>query len=65
MTIHRLETNKLRNVAKFFSHLIYSDALSWNVMEVHARMHVRGRAGGCRRYYSVLGGRVPNSSVGV
>lgn len=32
-TIHRLETNKLRNVAKFFSHLLYTDALPWTVFE--------------------------------
>ena len=31
--IHRLETNKLRNVAKFFAHLIHSDGLPWGVME--------------------------------
>eukprot|EP01080_Neovahlkampfia_damariscottae_P004805 gene4805-8391_t len=31
--IHRLETNKLRNVAKFFAHLLSSDSLSWTVME--------------------------------
>lgn len=30
-TIHRLETNKLRNVAKFFSHLLHTDAISWEV----------------------------------
>ena len=29
--IHRLETNKLRNVAKFFAHLLYTDAISWEV----------------------------------
>jgi pre-mRNA-splicing factor CWC22 len=28
-TIHRLETNKLRNVAKFFAHLLSTDALPW------------------------------------
>lgn len=27
-TIHRLETNKLRNVAKFFAHLLFTDAIS-------------------------------------
>ncbi|OQR91047.1 nucampholin [Achlya hypogyna] len=32
-TIHRLETNKLRNVAKFFAHLLFSDALPWTVFE--------------------------------
>ena len=31
--IHRLETNKLRNIAKFFAHLIHSEALPWGVME--------------------------------
>eukprot|EP00002_Diphylleia_rotans_P006629 TRINITY_DN1599_c0_g1_i6.p1 TRINITY_DN1599_c0_g1~~TRINITY_DN1599_c0_g1_i6.p1 ORF type:complete len:616 (-),score=166.53 TRINITY_DN1599_c0_g1_i6:106-1953(-) len=31
-TIHRLETNKLRNVAKFFAMLLYSDAISWAVL---------------------------------
>ncbi|XP_062083984.1 uncharacterized protein LOC133790388 [Humulus lupulus] len=29
--IHRLETNKLRNVAKFFAHLIGTDALPWHI----------------------------------
>ena len=31
-TIHRLETNKLRNVAKFFAHLLSTDAISWTCM---------------------------------
>ena len=31
--IHRLETNKLRNVAKFFAALLEQDAISWQVME--------------------------------
>ena len=32
-TIHRLEINKLRNVAKFFAHLLHTDALPWTVFE--------------------------------
>ncbi|KAI8496518.1 pre-mRNA-splicing factor cwc22 [Branchiostoma belcheri] len=32
-TCHRLETNKLRNVAKFFGHLLYTDAIPWTVLE--------------------------------
>ncbi|KAM9305705.1 pre-mRNA-splicing factor CWC22 homolog [Gastrophryne carolinensis] len=32
-TIHRLETNKLRNVAKMFAHLFYTDSIPWSVME--------------------------------
>nr|GMD92534.1 pre-mRNA-splicing factor CWC22 homolog [Ipomoea batatas] len=30
--IHRLETNKLRNVAHFFGYLLGTDALSWHVL---------------------------------
>ncbi|KAJ4979832.1 hypothetical protein NE237_010612 [Protea cynaroides] len=30
--IHRLETNKMRNVAKFFAHLLGTDALPWHVL---------------------------------
>lgn len=30
--IHRLETNKLRNVAKFFAHLLGTHALPWQVL---------------------------------
>jgi pre-mRNA-splicing factor CWC22 len=30
---HRLETNPLRNTAKFFAHLLHSDALPWSVLE--------------------------------
>ncbi|XP_053386760.1 pre-mRNA-splicing factor CWC22 homolog [Mercenaria mercenaria] len=32
-TIHRLETNKLRNVAKFFAHLLHTDSISWAVLQ--------------------------------
>ena len=31
-TIHRLETNKLRNVAKLFGHLLHTDSFSWSVL---------------------------------
>ena len=31
--VHSLETNKLRNVAKFFAHLLSTDALPWTVFE--------------------------------
>jgi len=31
-TIHRLETNKLRNTAKFFAHLLHTDAIPWAVV---------------------------------
>jgi len=31
--IHRLEINKMRNVSTFFAHLLFSDAISWSVLE--------------------------------
>ena len=33
-TCHRLETNKLRNVSKFFAHLLHTDSISWEVLQV-------------------------------
>lgn len=39
-TIHRLETNKLRNVAKFFAHLVSQDSLPWTVFAyIHLNEH--------------------------
>ncbi|KAJ7477031.1 hypothetical protein B0H11DRAFT_1865425 [Mycena galericulata] len=32
-TIHRYETNRLRNIARLFGHLFASDAISWLVLE--------------------------------
>ncbi|KAI8999086.1 hypothetical protein BD414DRAFT_144616 [Trametes punicea] len=32
-TIHRYETNRLRNIARFFGHLLATDAVSWNVLD--------------------------------
>jgi pre-mRNA-splicing factor CWC22 len=33
-TIHRLETNKLRNVAKLFAHLLHTDSMPWTVLSI-------------------------------
>lgn len=33
-TIHRLETNKLRNVAKLFAHILHTDSMPWSVFSV-------------------------------
>ena len=33
-TCHRLETNKLRNISKFFAHLCYTDALPWTCLSI-------------------------------
>ncbi|KZT32743.1 MIF4G-domain-containing protein [Sistotremastrum suecicum HHB10207 ss-3] len=32
-TIHRYEANRLRNIARFFGHLIATDSISWQVFE--------------------------------
>lgn len=32
-TIHRYETNRIRNMAKFFAHLFFTDSISWKLME--------------------------------
>jgi len=32
--IHRYETNRIRNIAKFFGHLLSSDAIGWHVFSV-------------------------------
>ncbi|KAK2552307.1 Pre-mRNA-splicing factor CWC22-like protein [Acropora cervicornis] len=40
-TIHRLETNKLRNVAKFFAHLLYTDAIPWTVLDCINRVFIK------------------------
>ena len=32
-TVHRLESNKLRNSARFFAHLFYSDAVPWTSLQ--------------------------------
>ncbi|KAG4440220.1 pre-mRNA-splicing factor cwc22 [Cadophora sp. M221] len=33
-TIHRYETNRLRNIARFFGHLLSSDAFGWHIFSV-------------------------------
>jgi pre-mRNA-splicing factor CWC22 len=33
-TIHRYETNRLRNIARFFGHLFGSDAIGWHALSV-------------------------------
>lgn len=33
-TIHRYETNRLRNIARFFGHLLSTNAIGWHVMSI-------------------------------
>lgn len=32
-TTHRLDANRLRNVSKFFAHLLFTDAINWEVLD--------------------------------
>lgn len=32
--MHRLEINKLRNGAKFFGHLLYTEAIDWSCLSI-------------------------------
>jgi pre-mRNA-splicing factor CWC22 len=52
-TIHRLETNKLRNVAKFFSHLLGTDALPWTCFE-YIKLNERDTTSSSRIFIKVL-----------
>jgi pre-mRNA-splicing factor CWC22 len=31
--IHRYDTNKIRNAAKFFAHLLYTEAIDWRILK--------------------------------
>ncbi|KAL1933508.1 hypothetical protein VTP01DRAFT_7598 [Rhizomucor pusillus] len=33
-TVHRYETNRLRNIAKIFAHLFFTDSLAWTCFEI-------------------------------
>lgn len=33
-TIHRYETNRLRNIARFFGHMLSTDAMAWHVLSI-------------------------------
>jgi pre-mRNA-splicing factor CWC22 len=43
-TIHRLEINKLRNVARLFAHLLYTDSIPWTCVDGCPSLWGWGRA---------------------
>lgn len=51
--IHRLETNKLRNVAKFFAHLLFTDSLPWTVFE-YIRLNEEDTTSSSRIFIKIL-----------
>lgn len=52
-TVHRLDTNKLRNVAKFFGHLLFTDAIAWTVFE-HIRLTEEETTSSSRIFIKIL-----------
>ncbi|GMI04526.1 hypothetical protein TrRE_jg2720 [Triparma retinervis] len=52
-TIHRLETNKLRNVAKIFAHLMHTDAQPWTCVE-HVRLTQDDTTSSSRIFIKIL-----------
>jgi pre-mRNA-splicing factor CWC22 len=52
-TIHRFETNKLRNVAKLFAHLLITDAISWNVLS-HIKLNEEDTTSSSRVFIKIL-----------
>ena len=51
--IHRLETNKLRNVAKFFAHLLHTDSLPWTCLE-YVRLNEEETTSSSRIFIKIL-----------
>lgn len=52
-TIHRFETCKLRNVAKLFSHLLFTDAIPWTVLE-HIKLNENDTTSSSRVFIKIL-----------
>ncbi|KAF8328865.1 uncharacterized protein EI90DRAFT_3063826 [Cantharellus anzutake] len=52
-TIHRYETNRLRNIARFFGHLLSSDAISWALLSV-VRMNEDDTTSSSRIFVKIL-----------
>lgn len=52
-TAHRLDTNRLRNVSKFFAHLLFTDSISWEVLEC-VRLNEEDTTSSSRIYIKIL-----------
>lgn len=52
-TCHRLETEKLRNVARLFAHLLFSDAISWEVLS-HVHLNEDETTSSSRVFVKIL-----------
>lgn len=52
-TIHRLDRNKLRNVSKFFAHLLFTDSISWEVLS-HVKLNEEDTTSSSRIFIKIL-----------
>ena len=52
-TIHRLDTNELRNLGKLFAHLLFTDAISWQVLE-HIRLTEEDTTSGSLIFFAII-----------
>ena len=52
-TCHRLETEKLRNVTRLFAHLLFSDAVSWDVLS-HVHLNEDETTSSSRVFIKIL-----------
>lgn len=52
-TTHRLDTNRLRNVGKFFAHLMFTDAIGWDVLSC-IRMNEEDTTSSSRIFVKIL-----------
>jgi len=59
-TIHRITTNQLRNLAKFFAHLLYSDAIGWSVFQ-NVRLTEEDTSSSSRIFIKIIFQEVCNS----
>ncbi len=53
LSVHHLDTNKLRNVAKFFAHLLFTDAITWEVLQ-HIRLTEEDTTSSSRIFIKIL-----------
>ncbi|XP_053606485.1 pre-mRNA-splicing factor CWC22 homolog [Plodia interpunctella] len=52
-TAHRLDTNRLRNVSKFFAHLLFTDSISWEVLDC-VKLNEEDTTSSSRIYIKIL-----------
>jgi pre-mRNA-splicing factor CWC22 len=56
-TVHRYETNRLRNIARFFGHLLATDSVSWAVLDV-VKMNEEDTTSSSRIFVKILCGEM-------